>query len=106
MSSVGTLWFLPTQNVLKPLSWSTWLIVAHSAGRRPAAPGKPSAASVMDAHRLTWWLRPVRKVEREGEHNAVVCHCEYISPLSASRCSVGMLMRPPKGDQAASPVSS
>jgi hypothetical protein len=28
-------------------------------------------------------LRPVRKQERDGEHNAVVCHCEYVKPLSA-----------------------
>src|SRR5262245_7416520 len=81
-------------------------MVAHSAGSRPAAPGKPSAASVIDAQRFTWWLRPVRKVERVGEHSAVVCHCEYVNPLSASLCSVGMLMRPPNGDQAANPVSS
>src|SRR5271156_6713895 len=44
--------------------------------------------------------------EREGEHSAVVCHCEYIRPLSASRWSVGILIRPPKGDHAARPVSS
>src|SRR5215831_12097184 len=45
-------------------------------------------------------------VERVGEHSAHVCHCVYMRPLSASRCSVGMLMRPPYGDQAARPVSS
>jgi len=49
-------------------------------------------------------LRPVRKVERVGEHSAVVCHCEYIKPLSASFCSVGMLIFPPNGDHDASPV--
>src|SRR5262245_6361574 len=81
-------------------------MVAHSAGSLPAAPGKPSVASVIDAQRLTWWLRPVRNVDRVGEHSAVVCHCAYISPLSASFCNVGMLMRPPYGDHAASPVSS
>src|SRR5215470_2245958 len=81
-------------------------MVQHSAGSRPAAPGKPFEASVMEAERLTWWLRPVRNVDRVGEHSAVVCHCEYIRPLSASFCSVGILMRPPIGDQAASPVSS
>jgi hypothetical protein len=27
-----------------------------------------------------------------------VCHCEYISPLSASRWSVGISIRPPNGD--------
>src|SRR5262245_50942214 len=55
---------------------------------------------------LRWWLRPVRNVDRVGEHNAVVCHCEYIKPRSASFCSVGMLMPPPNGDHAARPVSS
>ena len=69
-------------------------------------PGKPLEPSVIDPDRLTCWLRPVRKQERVGEHSAVVCHCEYISPLSASRCRTGMLTRPPKGDQVASPVSS
>ena len=49
-------------------------MVAHSAGSRPAAPGNPIEPSVIDAHRLTWWLRPVRNVERVGEHSAVVCH--------------------------------
>src|SRR5689334_10613439 len=44
--------------------------------------------------------------DRVGEQSAVVCHCEYIRPLSASFCSVGMLIRPPKGDHAARPVSS
>ena len=69
-------------------------------------PGYPFDPSVMQAMPFWWWLRPVRNVERVGEHSAVVCHCVYIRPLSASFCSVGMLMRPPNGDQAASPVSS
>jgi hypothetical protein len=30
--------------------------------------------SEMVANPLRWWLRPVRKVERVGEHSAVVCH--------------------------------
>src|SRR5262245_40922177 len=60
----------------------------------------------MEAKPFWWWLRPVRKHERVGEHSAVVCHCEYVRPLSASRCIVGMLMRPPYGDHAAWPVSS
>jgi hypothetical protein len=51
-------------------------------------------------------LRPVRKVERVGEQSAVVCHCEYVNPRSASFCSVGMLIAPPNGDQAERPVSS
>ena len=49
--------------------------MAHSSGIRPAAPGNPSVASMIVAQRLTWWLRPVRNVERVGEHSAVVCHC-------------------------------
>src|SRR5262245_48831330 len=81
-------------------------MVAHSAGSRPLQPGKPCAASVMHEHPLRWWLRPVMNVERVGEHSAVVCHCEYINPRSASFCKVGMLMPPPNGDHAASPVSS
>jgi len=62
--------------------------------------------SEIDANPFRWWLRPVRKVERVGEQSAVVCHCEYASPLSASFCSVGISIRPPKGDHAACPVSS
>src|SRR5262245_1259674 len=80
-------------------------MVAHSAGRRPAAPGNPSVASVIEAQRFTLWLRPVRNVERVGEHRAVVCHCAYRSPLSASFWRVGIWIRPPNGDQAARPVS-
>ncbi|SKW12236.1 Uncharacterised protein [Mycobacteroides abscessus subsp. abscessus] len=67
---------MPTQNVLYPLSWSTCPIVAHCAGSRPAAPGYPSDPSVIEAKRFTWWLRPVSRHERVGEHSAVVCHCE------------------------------
>src|SRR5262245_36503153 len=70
------------------------------------APGKPSDASVMHAQPFRWWLRPVRNVERVGEQSAVVCHWLYIKPLSASFCSVGMLILPPNGDHAANPVSS
>src|SRR5262245_31627529 len=81
-------------------------MVAPSAGRRPLQPGNPCAPSVMHEQPLTWWFRPVRNVDRVGEHNAVVCHCEYINPLSASFCSVGMLILPPNGDHDANPVSS
>ena len=47
-----------------------------------------------------------RVVDRVGEQSAVACHCEYVTPLSASFWSVGMSMRPPKGDHDANPVSS
>jgi bile acid:Na+ symporter, BASS family len=46
----------------------------------------------MQLQPFRWWLRPVRQVERVGEQSAVVCHCEYIKPLSASFCNVGMLI--------------
>ena len=45
---IGTLWFLPSQNVLQPASWRIWQTVAHWAGIRPAAPGKPLEPSVID----------------------------------------------------------
>ena len=60
----------------------------------------------MQANPVWWWLRPVRKHERVGEHSAVVCHCVYVTPFSARRCIVGMRIRPPYGSQAARPVSS
>src|SRR5208337_676708 len=43
---------------------------------------------------------------RVGEQRAAVCHCEYLSPLSAIFCRYGILILPPKGSQAARPVSS
>jgi len=43
-----------------------------SKGIWPLLPGKPVAPSVMQAMPLEWWLRPVRKQAREGEHSAVV----------------------------------
>ena len=106
-SSTGTLWFLPSQNVLQPACPQH--LGQRAALRRDARvrrPGSRSQPSVMQAMPFWWWLRPVRKHERVGEQSAVVCHCEYVRPLSASRCSVGMLMRPPNGDHAARPVSS
>jgi hypothetical protein len=60
----------------------------------------------MVAKPFWWWLRPVRKTERVGEQSAVVCHWEYVNPLSASRWRVGISIRPPYGDHAARPVSS
>ena len=43
---------------------------------RPFAPGNPLAPTVMAPMPFKWWFRPVRSVERVGEHSAVVCHCE------------------------------
>jgi hypothetical protein len=87
--------------------------VAQHVAQRPvlrrdvgAVAREPVEDSEIEAKPLEWWLRPVRNVERVGEHSAVVCHCEYVSPLSARRCMVGISTRPPYGDQAAQPVSS
>jgi hypothetical protein len=69
------LWFFPTQTVDHPASRSTVAIGAFSGGRCELYPGKPSAVSEIEAKPFWWWLRPVRNVERVGEHSAVVCHC-------------------------------
>ena len=50
-------------------------MVPFSGGIVPLAFGNPIAASVMHAMLLRVWLRPVKRHDRVGEHNAVVCHC-------------------------------
>src|SRR3954463_10483008 len=67
------LWFLPTQNVLQPASRRTVAIDAHSRGMCELYPGKPVEVSEIEANPFWWWLRPVRKTERGGEHSAVGC---------------------------------
>ena len=39
---------------------------------------------------LRWWLRPVSRHARVGEHSAVVWKFEYRSPLAARRSNVGV----------------
>ena len=53
-SGSGTLWFLPSQNVLYPLSCSTWPIVAAWGGMRPLDPGNPFDASVIAELLFRW----------------------------------------------------
>ncbi len=103
---MGTLWFFPTQNVDHPASRRRCAIGTLWAGICELYPGKPVEDSEIVANPLEWWLRPVRNVERVGEQRAVVCHCAYVRPFRARRSMVGMLIRPPYGDQAACPVSS
>ena len=82
-------------------------MVAHSAGSRPAAPGKkPSEPSVIDAQRFTWWLRPVTNVDLVGEHSAVVVPLRVGQAVVRQPIQGGMLIRPPDGDHEAKPVSS
>src|SRR5215472_9855087 len=81
-------------------------MVPFCGGMTAFAPGKPFAPSVMHAIPFMCALRPVRKHERVGEHNAVVCQLEYFNPCFAMRLRVGISIRPPKVSHAAIPVSS
>jgi hypothetical protein len=49
-------------------------------------------------------IAPVRKRGPVGEQSAVVCHCEYMSPVS-ELLERRHVIPPPNGDQAARPVS-
>jgi hypothetical protein len=80
--------------------------VAHSKGMWPLEPGKPVVASAMHAIPLVVWLRPVNRLERVGEHNAVVCQFVYVSPFAASRLMFGVSIIPPHGSIAENPTSS
>src|SRR6516162_9759866 len=53
-----------------------------------------------------WWLRPVRRAARVGEHRAVVWNWLYLSPFLARLSKVGVLTGPPKGPDAPKPTSS
>ena len=48
-------------------------MVALSNGMWPLMPGNGPVASAMQAMPLVVWLRPVSRLERVGEHRAVVC---------------------------------
>jgi hypothetical protein len=72
---------------------------AHSNGMCPLAFGNPEVASVMHAKPLVVWLRPVNRLERVGEHNAVVWKLVYISPRSAIRLMFGVSISPPYGSR-------
>ena len=68
--------------------------------------GKPVVASAMQAMPFVVWLRPFRRDERVGEHNAVVCQFVYVRPLAASLLMFGVSIRPPQGSIAEKPTSS
>jgi hypothetical protein len=51
-------------------------MVPFSKGMRAENPGKPADASVMQAMLLEVALRPVSRLERVGEHSAVVWKLE------------------------------
>ena len=60
----------------------------------------------MHAKPLVVWLRPVSRLERVGEHNAVVWKLVYVSPRSAIRLMFGVSISPPYGSIAEKPTSS
>src|SRR5262245_65392308 len=53
-----------------------------------------------------WWLRPVIRAARVGEHRAVVWKRLYFSPRFASLSKVGVGIGPPKVLAAPKPTSS
>src|SRR5262249_46238238 len=53
-----------------------------------------------------WWLRPVSRAARVGEHSAVVWNWLYLNPMFANRSRVGVGIGPPKVLAAPKPVSS
>ena len=53
-----------------------------------------------------WWLRPVSKAARDGEHNAVVWNWLYDRPWLATRSKVGVGTGPPNVEHAPNPTSS
>ena len=81
----------PASCSLLPPGAGYYLLHATATDRRK----NPLAASVMHAMLLRVWLRPVRRQERVGEHNAVVCHCVYRKPSAAIRSMFGVAIGPP-----------
>jgi hypothetical protein len=63
---------LPTAYVFQPRSLSTSAIVPFSKGIRAENPGNPADASVMHAMLFDVALRPFSRLDRVGEHSAVV----------------------------------
>ena len=49
----------------------------------------------MRAMPLAWWLRPVSKQARVGEHSAVVWKLLRRNPRAANRSNVGVAHGPP-----------
>src|SRR4051812_11276319 len=75
-------------------------------GRTPVLPGKPVAVSMIDPVLHEWWLRPVSRAIRVGEHRAVVWKRLYFRPFLARRSQVGMWTGPPKALLWPKPMSS
>jgi hypothetical protein len=63
---------VPTAYVFHPRSLRTSEMRPFSNGMRAEHPGKPAAPSVMHAMLFDVALRPLSRLERAGEHSAVV----------------------------------
>src|SRR6202035_3179792 len=81
-------------------------IVAVSFGRTLLYPGNPVACSEITPKPSEWWLRPVMRAARVGEHSDVVWKFVYRSPFAAIRSKVGVGMTPPQVEGALKPTSS
>src|SRR5277367_4948324 len=77
-----------------------------SLGRTLLFPGADVGISVMPPMPTEWWLRPVRRACRVGEHSAGVTNRFIFNPAAASRSAVGVLHGPPKADDPPNPTSS
>jgi hypothetical protein len=97
---------LPTAYVFHPWASRTSEIIPFSNGTRAENPGNPADASVMQAMLFDVALRPLSRLERVGEHRAVVWKFEYRRPFSAIRRIVGVSIGPPNGSNAPNPTSS
>jgi hypothetical protein len=64
------------------------------------------AISVIPPIPTAWWLRPVSRACRVGEHSAVVWKRVNFKPPAANRSAVGMRIGPPKALEEPKPTSS
>src|ERR1700754_394973 len=69
-------------------------------------PGALVASSVMLPMPTLWWLRPVSRALRVGEHSAVVWKRVYLRPVLARRSKLGVAHGPPNALLAPNPTSS
>src|SRR5262249_39377457 len=81
-------------------------MVALSLVRTLLYPGKPVACSDTTPNPAEWWLRPVMRAARVGEHKAVECMHVYLRPAFPMRSKAGVGMTPPNVLGAPKPTSS
>ena len=95
-ASTGTLWFLPTQNVLQPASRSTVAIVAFSGGMCPRIAGKADCRFGDRAEPVLMVIAAGQEGRTASASTPTWCATANTSARSAaSRSKVGILIRPP-----------